>query len=280
MGTSWILQHFLTITLLLAVLDACIRKPKKEVQLVWVAIAVAVVSIASRWIIPLFRRRTYTSGAYALGEIYRRNVLGESIATRDDRVVGDEAVYLARNIFTAGFGIFIGSNTDLDLVRDGNWPAYRDKMKKENPKYFPFLTQAQFERAVILKKTYFPYQRNPPPARWDLTNFGRLPYLGKIPDVENPGEWMTAELPGGVFLADGQFINPTTAQRELITAIQNGQELPADWEKMLGTGQLNDGTTQTAAPGSVQTASKTNWLLYGGLAVGGFLLYKNRNKLK
>lgn len=260
-----LLDHFLTIVALLSLFAMLLPEKKKDGitynVIAWADMATDILQTGLNFLIPLFRKNTYTSGAYALGEIYRRNVMGENIATRNAAIIGDEAVYIARNIFTAGFGVYIGSNIEMDLLRDNNWPAYRDKMKAENPNYI--VTEAQFMRAATLKKMYFPYQNNPPQFLWDLANFDKLPYLGPIPDVEKKGQLMTAQLPGGAYVENGYFVNPTASQAAAITAATTGAGSTA---------------APTGAP-MEQTAGgfdKKSLMIIGAGAVGVYLLSRKK----
>jgi len=267
--------HILDVLLILSLLAYFMPAKKTgEVQLIWGAIIGAAVSLASKYVVPLFRKRTYTSGSYALGEIYRRNVLGENISTRDDRVVGNTAVYLAKQIFTAGFGICIGSNDHLDLVWANNWAGYRDKFAKAHPGYK--VTQSQFERAAILAKLYFQNQKAPPPTVWDLANFERLPYLGPIPDPENPEKLYTTELPGGVFIKDGYFVNPSAAEATAIRIAEGS--LTVEQAKQMGVNSLTTGQPITTTTTSTPAAGSSKTYLY--LAAAGvaayFLMKKKR----
>lgn len=257
-----LIYHFLSIIVGLDILRLFFKKKEEPyTYMIWGLIIGAVVQIGVKYVVPLFRRRTYTSGAYALGEIYRRNVLGENISTRDDRVVGDSATYLARNLFTAGFGVLCSSNDHYEMIYNNDYAQYSTRFAKELPTYK--FTKAQFDRAATLAKMYFVNRPAPVQVVWDLNNFAKLPYLGPIPDPENPGKLMTCELPGGVYVKDGYFANLTNADQNLIKQ--------ADGTLTQAPGQTGS-AIPTGAPAA--TGNSNNLMLLGAAGVGAYLLFK------
>ena len=224
--------------------------------MVWVAIAAGVVSLASKYVVPLLRRKRYTPSGYELGAMYRRNVLGENFPnTDDDRKVGDQAAYIARHLFTAGFGILINKRHYFNLLAKNDFEGYNKATKSD---YGYTCTRAEWDRAYTLQKNYFVDQPAPPKYIWDLRNFDTIPYVGKIPDTENPKRPMTVSIDGMLYVNDGRIVNPNP---QTISVIQQ---------------------TEAAQINQDQQAGKNNTMLYLLLAatgVGGFYLYK-KGKLK
>lgn len=218
---SFLLQNIISIILLLSFVDLFRkRKPGQPVQLIWGAVIGAAVTLVSKYVIPALRRRKYTPGEYEAGAMYRRMVLGENFPNTDsDLKVGNEAAHLAMTIFTAGFGILTTKRSYYQMIFNGDYDGYVKKLKSDEPLYK--FSRAQFDRAHQLAKVYFVDQVPPVTKVWNLNNFGALPYVGPIPDPDNPKVNYTGEMPGGVFVKDGYFANPTVAEKEQIIAAEN-----------------------------------------------------------
>lgn len=223
----------------------------------WVAIAGAVVSLGVKYVVPLFRKKKYTPGGYELGAMYRRNVLGENFPnTDDDRKIGDEAAFMARHIFTAGFGIVVPNRAWYNqYIFTGDIEGYRKKCKAD---YGIEVNAQAFARAHQLAKTYFPDQAAPPKFLWDLRNFDTMPYVAKIPDPDNPKKNMTISIDGVLYVNDGVIVNPNSGQ---VAVIQHKEAVEA-----VSAAQQKDGNK--------------NLLILGGLAAAGVgaLLYFNTKK--
>ena len=230
------------------------KKDQDTVRLEWVTLAVTAVSLGIKYVVPLFRRKKYTPGGYELGAMYRRNVLGENFPnTDDDRKVGDAAAYLARYIFTAGFGIIVPNRAWYNLyIYKGDYAGYAKKVKAD---YGIDVNRAAFDRAHFLAKTYFPDQAAPPQFVWDLSKFDTVPYVTKIPDANDPKKPMTVNIEGALVVADGVIIRPTVEQLAAVNAAQNapGQDL---------------------GPGS----NNTLLLLGAAAAVGGLWYFSKKKK--
>ena len=229
------------------------KKDSDIVKLEWVTLAVTAVSLGIKYVVPLFRRKKYTPGGYELGAMYRRNVLGENFPnTDDDRKVGDAAAYLARYIFTAGFGIIVPNRAWYHIyILKGDYNGYAKKCKDD---YGITVNRQAFDRAHFLAKTYFPDQAAPPQFVWDLTKFDTVPYVTKIPDANDPKKPMTVNIEGSLVVADGVIIRPNPTQLAAVDAAQNapGQDL---------------------GPGS-----KNTLLLLGAAAAVGGLWYFSKKK--
>lgn len=202
------------------------KKENDPARMEWVTLAVTAVSLGIKYVVPLFRRKKYTPGGYELGAMYRRNVLGENFPnTDDDRKVGDSAAYLARYIFTAGFGIIVPNRAWYNLyIYKGDYNGYAKKVKED---YGVEVNRAAFDRAHLLAKTYFPDQAAPPKYIWDLSKFDTIPYVTKIPDAEDPRKTMTVTIDGALTVADGVIIRPNAQELAAVEAAQNapGQSL-------------------------------------------------------
>jgi hypothetical protein len=140
----------------------------------------------------LIKGRTYTSGAYVLGErmndqIYCKGDIGRQQVT-------DEMVTMAYTIFNQLFGVRIDTSEDLDAL-DHGLIAYRARPVSQG------ISDDAIERAVYLKQHYYPiatYNR----ACWDLRYFEAFPLVDRIPDHEF-GKWYTGPLLGGANAVDG-----------------------------------------------------------------------------
>jgi hypothetical protein len=140
----------------------------------------------------LIKGRTYTSGAYVLGErmndqIYCKGDIGRQQVT-------DEMVTMAYTIFNQLFGVRIDTSADLDALDYGKI-AYRARPVSQG------ISDDAIERAVYLKQHYYPiatYNR----ACWDLRYFEAFPLVDRIPDHEI-GKWYTGPLLGGANAVDG-----------------------------------------------------------------------------
>lgn len=233
--------------LLLIIISLFQKKKSADVQMVWVTIAIGAVSLASKYLIPLFKRRQWMASGYELGSAYRRNVLGENMATTDkQKIVGDEAVYMARNILTAGFGIPVTRwGWYMEYILPGRYDAYVADSKKTYGGWFP--TPAQFERAHFLAKTYFPNQPPPPKFRWDLRNFDLVPYVAPIPDPDNPKKPMNVTLDGILYVSDGKIVNPNPDVVSVIQSKERVQE--AEAQATEGNNTLTYGLLAAAAVG-------------------------------
>jgi hypothetical protein len=140
----------------------------------------------------LIKGRTYTSGAYVLGErmndqIYCKGDIGRQQVT-------DEMVTMAYTIFNQLFGVRIDTSADLDALDYGKI-AYRARPVSQG------ISDDAIERAVYLKQHYYPiatYNR----ACWDLRYFEAFPLVDRIPDHEF-GKWYTGPLLGGANAVDG-----------------------------------------------------------------------------
>lgn len=222
----------------------------------WVALAVGVVSLASKYVVPALRRKKYTPSGYELGAMFRRNVLGENFPnTDDDRKVGDSAAYIARHIFTAGFGILMNKRQYFLLLSRNDFAQYNKEAQRD---YGYTCTQQQWDRAYTLQKNFFVDQPAPPKYIWDLRNFDTIPYVGRIPDTENPKRNMTVTIDGMLYVNDGVIVNPNP---ETISVIQRTE------------------TAQAAQDQAQEKKNNTTYYLLAAAAVGGFYLYK-KGKLK
>lgn len=263
---SFLLIHYFDILLLLS-LVALFIKPKvgRETYLIWGAVIGAAVSLVSKYVIPALRRRKYTPGEYEAGAMYRRMVLGENFPNTDnDLKVGNEATHLAMLLFTAGFGVLCTKRSYYYMIYRGEYDAYVKKLKEDEPLYK--FTREQFERAQILAQLYFVDQVAPPTKLWDLNNFDKLPYLGPIPDPDNPKIPLTTELPGGIFLKNGYFVNPTASEAAAIK-IADGTMTVAQ-AQAAGVKVLEQDLAATTGTGA--TANKSIYLY---LAAGAAALY-------
>jgi len=117
--------------------------------------------------------RTYTSGAYALGEIYMRNILGYS-QIQDRQHVPDSVIVQAETFWTTALGVLIGSNDHLDQLVISpqayiNWSTD-----------FQQFSLDQVTRAHnILKAIGYPTaDRN---STYPLKVFASIPYIYPIP---------------------------------------------------------------------------------------------------
>ena len=258
---SFLTDNFLTLAVLMGLVYGfyrlfCPEKPGRPKQLFWVALAAAVVQVGAKFVIPLFRRRKYTSGTYALGEIYRRMVLRENINTRDDRVVGDEAAYLAMYIFTAGFGIVCSAADHYDAIVRNDMAAYNNNLGKFGFKATP----AQWARATGLAQLYFKNKNSPVPESmyWNLANFGTVALVAPIPDPQDVKTLMNVELPNGLLVKNGwpvEAADPAKTQ-----AVQTAM------------------STQAAAEEKTAGFGMAGMLAVGALAVGYFMYGKKQHK--
>jgi len=251
----FLISHILTILFALCVIDVlwASRKRSNDTQLIWGAVIGAAVTLVSKYVIPALRRRKYTPGEYEAGAMYRRMVLGENFPNTDsDLKVGNEAAHLAMMLFTAGFGILCTKRSYYYMILNGDYEGYVKKLKSDEPLYK--FSKAQFDRASLLAKTYFVDQVPPVTRLWNLNDFEKLPYVGPIPDPDNPKVNLTTELPGGVFVKDGYFVNPTTAEKNAIIAAEN-----------------------TPAPLATQLGG-AGMLLFAGLAVGTIYYFNKRKR--
>lgn len=232
-----------------------VKKCRKgtDKQLAWVALALAVVNIGIKYIVPLLRRRRYTPGGYELGALYRRNVLGENLPNTDnDLKVGDTAAYLARYIFTAGFGIPVTNRyMYVKMILPGDYNGYRVMIKEA---YGIDVPKEAFDRAHTLAKLYFPDQAVPPKFVWDLSKFDALPYVVKIVSPDNPKQLMNVDIEGELTVKDGVIVRPDKFLVEQVIAEQN-------------------------KPGQVMVDEGNKWLIWAGAAAAGVgLWYFTKNK--
>ena len=239
------------------VIQELLGKVKKggPAKMEWVTLAVTAVSLGIKYVVPMFRRKKYTPGGYELGAMYRRNVLGENFPnTDDDRKVGDSAAYLARYIFTAGFGIIVPNRAWYNLhIYTGDYNGYAKRVKGD---YGIDVNRAAFDRAHTLAKTYFPDQAAPPKFIWDLSKFDTIPYVTKIPDANDPRKTMTVSIDGALVVADGVIVRPNAAELAAVEAAQNAP------------GQSMGGGNNTLL-----------WVAGAAVAVGGYY-YLNKKRKK
>lgn len=128
-------------------------------------------------LINLIKGRTYTSGEYALGEIYMRNILG-MMEIQSRQQVPDAYAVQARQFFTVALGVHIGSGDHLnELVKSVD--AYYSWMPSNVDSATP---RPALERAhkILKQLNYGPSVRD---SRWPLPTFGALPYVYPIPDL-------------------------------------------------------------------------------------------------
>lgn len=143
----------------------------------------------------------YTSGDYALGEIFLNRVLNKQTSSRWD--TPDAIVPLAWYYFTGLFGIPIAVNTDLD------WLAAHDDLEgyyQQRPEQRGYITQAQVTRAHQLINMP-QMQLSNKYGQWPPDIFSLVPYVAPIPDARLAGQLFTGTFPNGQ-----QFVNgvPTT----------------------------------------------------------------------
>lgn len=139
-------------------------------------------------LVSLIKGRTYTSGEYALGEIYMRNILGMA-EIQSRQAVPDAYAVQARRFFSVAMGVHIGSGDHLnELVKSVDayyaWmPANVDAAT----------SRPQLERAhqVLKMLNYGPAVRD---LRWPLAKFSELPYIYPVPDI-SPGSLFSGTHP-------------------------------------------------------------------------------------
>jgi len=149
----------------------------------------SIVSNPTGAIINLIKGKKYTSGNYALGEMYMRNILGMSqIQKRGD--VPDEYVPQAWQFFTLALGTEVGANDHLDRLFESatsyiNYMSPQIGAQNINP--------AAVQRAhdILRMLNYGPAIRD---TTWPLKTFGAIPYVYPIPDVE-PGAFYSGYHP-------------------------------------------------------------------------------------
>jgi hypothetical protein len=149
----------------------------------------SIVSNPTGAILNLIKGKKYTSGNYALGEMYMRNILGMSqIQKRGD--VGDEYVPQAWQFFTLALGIEIGANDHLDRLYESaqsyiNYMSPQIGAQNINPE------AVQRAHDILRLLNYGPAIRD---VAWPLRTFGAIPYVYPIPDVE-PGSFYSGYHP-------------------------------------------------------------------------------------
>lgn len=256
------------------------KNGKEPVQLIWGLIISAAISIGSKYLIPLFRRRQYSVDEYTLGKVYIRNVLGQYQPTTTS-LVPDQAAYFAQMFFTAGFGVLIESERDLVFLQNNDYKGYQ--LLKSQLHLFDYKTGKYsvkpdvWNRAVFLKQKYFPLGGNPPAILWDLSNFEKFPYLGPIPDIDDPAKPMNAELPGGVFIKDGYFVNPTPAQAAAIKIAEG--TMTVQQAAQMGIDAAQNGLNNVQPVNAASTTSNLKlWLIGAGAGLLYFITRKKRRK--
>lgn len=134
-------------------------------------------------IIRLIKGRKYTSGDYALGEMYLRNILGMSnIQSRQQ--VDDKYVPQAHAFFTAALGVPIGSSDHLDALAKSP-EAYQQWIGSAMGQ----IPDAQKDRAFKILQA-LGYSPNPASVRnvvWSLPTFASIPYIYPLLDVDAKG---------------------------------------------------------------------------------------------
>jgi hypothetical protein len=196
--------------------------------------------------------RKYTKGQYTMGERFRYYILGENIHTSDADVVTDEAVGTAMTTFSVGFGIPITTNEDLEALEQSA-DAYISRYVNYGGISANEINREAVNRAVLLKKTYFPGPASgnyaaagPAPKKWNPADFNKIGYVIPIPDftkttiAEMWRSVYTGKIPGG--------------------DVKDGVVIAGDMTNTVpGGGPIKQGLTIG------------QWI---GLGVGGFILYK------
>lgn len=180
----------------------------------------------------------YTSGDYALGEIFLNRVLNKQTTSRWD--TPDSIVPIAWMYFTTLFGIPIAVNTDFDSIRAGTLSAYL----AGRPEQQGCVTQEQVTRAHNLLMSMQPDNKY---GQWPPTAFGLMPYVGPIPDPRVRCQPFTGTLPNGQLIQNGY---PSTAAT-------SG-----------GSVQVPVPATATAAQPPGSGISMTSILIFAAIALG------------
>jgi hypothetical protein len=145
----------------------------------------------------------YTSGDYALGEVFIDRVLGHATTSRWN--TPDELVPVSWAWMTALFGLPIAVNTDLDtLSNSGSLSDYLNG----RPEQKGYVTQAQVTRAHQLMQTIVGYPRVGGWATPDI--FFLLPYAAPIPDPRTPNALYNGTLPTGQQVQNGILVTKSS----------------------------------------------------------------------
>lgn len=155
-------------------------------------------------IVTLLKGRTYTSGTYALGEIYMRNILGYT-QVESRQQVPDSIIIQAETFWTVSVGCLIGSNDHLDqlaISADAYWNW--DQNLRSNTTF----EQAQ-RGHEILKAIGYPTSNRY--STYPLPLFASIPYIYPIPTFA-PGAYFTGVHPiTGVTFKNGYPITVAPA---------------------------------------------------------------------
>jgi hypothetical protein len=231
----------------------------------------SIVSNPTGAIINLIKGKKYTSGNYALGEMYMRNILGMSQIQKRGQVT-DEYVPQAWQFFTLALGIEIGANDHLDRLYESaqsyiNYMSPQIGAQNINPE----AVQRAYEILRLLN--YGPAIRD---VTWPLKTFGAIPYVYPIPDVE-PGSFYSGYHPiTNVQLSNGYPVNqPGKPVQTTTTTTQNSP----------GTTAVNNTGTDgvipkpPAPPGEpMDTTTKVVIGVVGLVIVGGIIYAVTKKK--
>lgn len=133
------------------------------------------------WDLPdLFRSiingRRYSTGEYVLGERLFDQIQCQGNIVPDD--VPDELIPISRLVFTMLFGVRINNDIDLTRLEQGVDAYYNNNPNRMDQ------PRAAVERAVFLKKTFFPsstYNN----ACWNMAIFDQYPLVAPVPEMRN-----------------------------------------------------------------------------------------------
>jgi hypothetical protein len=219
----------------------------------------------------LFAGRTYTTGQYVLGERYLDHVAGEKPDYgRGD--VSDPVVPLATTFFTFAFGVRITTSEDLDALDYGATAYYARPEKSDVPRN-------AVERAVTLKKTYYPiatYNK----GKWNLEYLFKTPYVAPIPGVAYR-TLMEARLSDQIVIKQGILQGQALPVLQAATSNQIGfSGMPELTNTVHDGGTIQEpGTTiPTVKRWFQQTWAKVLILLIPIIAAGAYLLKKKKIK--